>query len=512
MLATRLTAWLRPALTVAATAAMLALTACGGGSGAPNNPYEPLPPTPGPLVVVPAEAVAYAGTPLILSISGGTPPYQAFSANPAVLPVPTNVTGNTLTLLAANVDTAQSANVTIRDAAGALSGAEITVRPSLLLPASITIVGNGAPCDGGDVCSGQTGSATVRVTGSGGVPLAGRQVRFDVVQGQYALQTTNPGSPLASTQTVVSDANGEARVIIAVPATTPTQIALLRATELTTGSQVTGQFVIAQVTSGEGVLSVAPGGTTTITGPQAGICSAGVRVSYYVFGGTPPYRIVTNYPDAATLVGSPVPVNGGGFDVITNGSCFTGLTFAVTDATGRTLTTGLPIVDNVPGTATPTSAHGESPGVRFGHGLGLGTGELRGRIVPDHGHRQAAVQRDILAPRRDPEPEPGHDDPRTAQRLERAGRRRDDDHDRRRELAAAARHGDDLLPVAGRFAAAKTAPAGAVVVSVGRSGRRISRAPPRAPRRKPRRAPRRGRGPRAARNGSRRPRPSCRGT
>ena len=75
MLATRLTAWLRPALTVAATAAMLALTACGGGSGAPNNPYEPPPPTPGPLVVVPAEAVAYAGTPLILSISS----YPMFS-------------------------------------------------------------------------------------------------------------------------------------------------------------------------------------------------------------------------------------------------------------------------------------------------------------------------------------------------------------------------------------------------------------------------------------------------
>jgi hypothetical protein len=353
MLATRLTAWLRPALTLAATAATLALTACGGGSGAPNNPYEPLPPTPGPLVVVPAEAVAYAGTPLILSITGGVPPYQAFSANPAVLPVPTNVTGNTLTLMANNVDTAQSANVTIRDSAGALAGSEIVVRPSVLLPASITIVSNGAPCPGGDVCSGQTGSATVRVTGSGGVPLAGRQVRFDVVQGQYALQTTNPGSPLASTQTVVSDANGEARVIIAVPANTPTQIALLRATELSTGSQVTGQFVIAQVTSGEGVLSVAPSGTTTITGPAPNVCSAGVRVSYYVFGGTPPYRVVTNFPDAVTLVGSPVPVNGGGFDVITNGTCFTGLTFAVTDATGRTLTTGLPIVENVPGTGTP---------------------------------------------------------------------------------------------------------------------------------------------------------------
>jgi hypothetical protein len=100
------------------------------------------------------------------------------------------------------------------------------------------------------------------------------------------------------------------------------------------------------------VLSVAPTGTTTITGSAPNVCSAGVRVSYYVFGGTPPYRVVTNYPDAVALVGNPVPVNGGGFDVITNGTCFTGLTFAVTDATGRTLTTGLPIVENVPGTGT----------------------------------------------------------------------------------------------------------------------------------------------------------------
>ncbi len=179
-------------------------------------------------------------------------------------------------------------------------------------------------------------------------------MRFDVVQGQFSLQTTNPASPLAQTQTIVSDANGEARVVIAVPVSTPTQIGLLRATELSTGSQTTFQFVIAQVIAGEGVLSVAPCGNTTITGPALNVCSAGVRVSFFVFGGTPPYRIVMNFPDAATLVGNPVTVNGGGFDIITNGTCFTNLTFAVTDATGRTLTTGLPTVTNQPGTQAPT--------------------------------------------------------------------------------------------------------------------------------------------------------------
>ena len=355
---TRLTAWLpaciqRGALLLA-SAGVLALSACGGGSGAPNNPYEPGPTTPTPLVVVPAEAIAFAGTPLILSITGGTPPYQAFSSNPSALPVPQNVNGNTLALLANNVDAAQGANVTIRDNGGQTALSEITVRPALLLPAAITIVPNSAPCDGGDVCSGQTSVATLRVTGPTGAGLAGRSVRFDVVQGQFSLQTTNPASPLAQTQTIVSDANGEARVVIAVPVSTPTQIGLLRATELSTGSQTTFQFVIAQVIAGEGVLSVAPSGNTTITGPALNVCSAGVRVSFFVFGGTPPYRIVTNFPDVATLVGNPVTVNGGGFDIITNGTCFINLTFAVTDATGRTLTTGLPTVTNQPGTQAPT--------------------------------------------------------------------------------------------------------------------------------------------------------------
>jgi hypothetical protein len=143
------------------------------------------------------------------------------------------------------------------------------------------------------------------------------------------------------------------RVVHSAAANTPTQIGLLRATDVSTGGQVTSQFVIQQVTDGSAVLSVAPTGTTTINGPSQGVCSTGVRVSHYIFGGTPPYRVVLRYPDLSTLVGSPVPVNGGGFDIITNGSCFTGQTFVVTDATGRSLTTGLSTIDNLPGTQVP---------------------------------------------------------------------------------------------------------------------------------------------------------------
>src|SRR5688572_30840304 len=109
---TRLTAWLRLGALLLASAGVLALSACGGGSGAPNNPFTPVPPAPAPLVVIPAEATAFPGTPLILSITGGTPPYEAFSSNPSALPVPQNVNGATLALLANNVAEAQNANVT----------------------------------------------------------------------------------------------------------------------------------------------------------------------------------------------------------------------------------------------------------------------------------------------------------------------------------------------------------------------------------------------------------------
>jgi hypothetical protein len=185
----------------------------------------------------------------------------------------------------------------------------------------------------------------------GGAPLANRQVRFDVVLGTFSLVTANSAVP-AQTVTVSTDQNGLAAVTIRVPNNAVTQFATVRATDVTSGSSVLGQFTIAQFVNGNSVLSVIPTGTTTFTGRDTASCSSGVPVNFYVFGGTPPYNVALSFPTAVTLLGSPVLASGGAFTIVSNGSCFTGLTFAITDAAGRTLLTP-PLVDSVLGTAEP---------------------------------------------------------------------------------------------------------------------------------------------------------------
>jgi hypothetical protein len=359
MVERRLTARLRTALALLGIAGILTLAGCGGGSGAPNNPYTPPPPVIPDLKLYPAVATVYPGTPITLTVFGGVPPYRAFTTNATVLPVANIVNGDTIALLANPVTEVTTVNIGVLDSVGSIfeQDSVITVQPAPLLPSNITVTANPNPaCDGtdGNLCSGGTGTATVRVTGPGGVGIKGRAVKFDVVQGQFSIVSTNPAQPLVSTLTVVTDVNGDAVVVLSVPADTPTQTGIIRATDLTTGSQITGSFKILQVTIGGAVLSVLPQGNTTITGPDTAHCSSGVTVSNYIFGGTPPYQVKVNFPQYVTLGGVPVLASGGVFTTTTNGGCFINLTYVITDATGRTIPNGAyPTVTNQLGTTAP---------------------------------------------------------------------------------------------------------------------------------------------------------------
>jgi hypothetical protein len=269
----RLTAWLRPLLTLVALAGVLSLAACGGGNGAPNNPYKS---GGGPLTITPGTATTYSGTPFTFAVTGGTQPYTIISSDQAALPVVGTLDGNTLVVIPGNVGTDTDVTLTVRDNSGATTSAAITVRPNLLLPSSITITGNpNCGASGATLCSGQDGNASVVITGPAGAPLAGREIRFDVVQGTFSISSTTPGQPLVQSLTVTTDVNGRAAVRLVVPTTAATQFATLRATDVTSGSSIVAQFTIAQFVNGSSVLTVIPTGTTTFTGPDTAHCSSG---------------------------------------------------------------------------------------------------------------------------------------------------------------------------------------------------------------------------------------------
>src|SRR3989440_799554 len=132
--------WLRPTLALCALAGLVALGGCGGGSGAPNNPFAPGPVVVGPLFVVPAKGVVvYSHTPATLKVSGGAPPYQAFSSNSAVLPVAQNVDTGVIVLVAGDVTADTPVIITVQDAIGQTATSALTVRPAPLFN-TLTVV------------------------------------------------------------------------------------------------------------------------------------------------------------------------------------------------------------------------------------------------------------------------------------------------------------------------------------------------------------------------------------
>ena len=74
----------------------------------------------------------------------------------------------------------------------------------------------------------------------------------------------------------------------------------------------------------------------------------GSRTEYFIYGGTPPYRVTATFPTAVTIVNPTVNTSGGSFQAITNGACVDPLTFSIFDASGRQTTATL---SNVEGTA-----------------------------------------------------------------------------------------------------------------------------------------------------------------
>ena len=203
----------------------------------------------------------------------------------------------------------------------------------------------------------------------------------------------------------MSDQFGHAQVILQANVAAPTQPAQLRATDVTSGEQQTAQFTIVQTINGSAVLSVVPA-TATITGPDNATCSTGFTVTYYIYGGTPPYTVASTFPNAVGIFGVPVLMSGGAFRAVTNGTCVNPLVFTIRDATGLQTTA----------TLHQSGRHRDTPDAAADADRGL-AGLLHGQPGAEYLHRKdvqfhdqwrhSAVQRRIL--RRGHRTESGHD-------------------------------------------------------------------------------------------------------
>jgi hypothetical protein len=361
----RLTAWLRPLLTLAALAGVLSLAACGGGNGSPASIGS----TPSiPLAVLPAAPTVYSGTPATLTVSGGQGPYALFSSDQSVLAVPVSTDGSFL-VTPGVVSTDTTVQITVRDARGTLFTIPVLVKAGLLVNSMTLKADDFAPVCPNDrilsssptddvgstwICSGQTGTVGVRLQNVVGGGLSGRPIKFDVIQGDFQIFTNAAGQPetFGLSYTVPSDQNGNAVVRVRANPDAHQQLVIVQATDVTSGNFVRGIFVIYQfVPGGTNQLQASPD-TVTITGPDTLTCSANVAASFFIFGGQPPYTVTNPFPQALTLQQTFVQNSGGGFTVVTKGVCVTPATLTIRDAAGHTTTVTL---NNSPGTTPPAS-------------------------------------------------------------------------------------------------------------------------------------------------------------
>lgn len=322
-----------------ATCVAVLLSSCG--SGAVTGTPTPDPAAGTPLAVSPPTADLFPDLPTTFTVTGGTSPYKAFSSNSAVLPITATVTGATFSVIPNAVPADTAIDITVRDAVNAAATAKATVKPSTLINQIVfTPFGpTAAGCGTNALCSGGDAQIVVKAV-QNGVVLRNRSIRFDAFKGDFQFVVLATGAKVSSL-VINTDEQGEATVRITANVGAATQVATIQTTDVTSGLSRRYNFNIVQQVSGVGILSTLPSSDITFTGAKGlpgadGYCPSG-SVDYYIFGGTPPYNVVSPLPAVASVTPGTVGTNGGKFTAQVNG-CGK-VAFIVTDATGRTIET-----------------------------------------------------------------------------------------------------------------------------------------------------------------------------
>ena len=349
------------------------LASCG--SGGVSGP----PPATAAITVTPDTATLFSGLPTTFTVSGGNGNYIVTSSNQAVVAPLGAIGGNAFTIVPNEVAAETTVTVTVSDnGTSTPDTATLTIKPRTLSN-TITVTPSNDVC-GNAVCAG--GDAEVRIVLSqGGIPLVGRQVRFDVVSGDFRFITSPPGATtetLALSAITTTDGTGTALVRVRVLASAGSQTALLQVTDLGSGLAQLSSFTVSS-SSTNTALNAQPS-TVRFVGNSTGTCAISRSADVIVFGGVPPYNV--SHPANFSIDPDVVAHSGDRFTVTTRGDCDAGAQIAVVDSTGTTVTV---TASNVTATAPASTPLVVAPDtvtldtcttvamVAIGGGLGAGT-------------------------------------------------------------------------------------------------------------------------------------------
>jgi hypothetical protein len=190
-----------------------------------------------------------------------------------------------------------------------------------------------AICSGGDAIA----SATLS---QGGIPLAARGVKFEVVSGDFLFITSAVGAPetLGTNVTTITDQAGLASARIRAGTAATNQTGILQITDLGSGAFQRTSLFLAQSTAAQAGFFTIPS-SISYTGPNTQTCatSATLASDVFVYGGTPPYKVSNTAPNALLVSASVISVSGGSVRVTPSGVCLDSAAIGFTDAAGRTI-------------------------------------------------------------------------------------------------------------------------------------------------------------------------------
>jgi hypothetical protein len=311
------------------------LASCGGG-GAETRVIDV-----GPLAINPPSATWYAGVKNTFTITGGSAPFVITTSEPGIFAVPQSTFSRTIDVVPQQpgvIDAGlkpedlqvRTVNVLVRSAEGNTATAVIKVAQNFLTGYGMFV--GGTTCQvANTLCAGGETVLFFDTTFNGAL-FEGHQFRIERVTGPFQFLDPLNTNNQVDAVTVTADHEGKFTTRIRVAAGIPSQVALIKVTDIPTGAY-TYRVIPISGTPATGALSIVPS-AINLTGPNGTTCGNGA-VDVLVFDGQAPYTATC--PNPQILVTNPTSGAQPGrftFIVGANTTCLTNEQCVITDNTG----------------------------------------------------------------------------------------------------------------------------------------------------------------------------------